>query len=302
MGRCRDRGRKDRLSRSLPPPNRAGGFPAHGSPVGGFTSVRIDAEERGLRSWNTTPTLERTHWASAQLPPFTPSSRAVNIRSVQTVGSVHAHRARTSPSRIVLADTASGWSSVCLFVTISPFLSPFAPPPLQRLPRYYGDSDSSPRTALRLAEHELRPDPRRGLPASRTWPSSRSVATHPMTPASRFHTLPLSGGHFPSLTAQGLGFVFGSQTRRVIWPYRVRSPTDRVFTSHCFGPHLTVTPLCSVTGRRAHAWRGLSPRCPCPLAGALARRLIAGVLSSLFSDDRSRTGVDGLPGNLSAPR
>jgi len=41
---------------------------------------------------------------------------------------------------------------------------------------------------------------------------------------------------------------------------RVRHPTDWSFTSRCFGPHLLVTPLRLITGRRAHAWRGLAPR------------------------------------------
>jgi hypothetical protein len=40
-------GRTDWL-RSLPPPNRAGGSPAHGSPVDGLTSERVDGPGRGL--------------------------------------------------------------------------------------------------------------------------------------------------------------------------------------------------------------------------------------------------------------
>jgi hypothetical protein len=53
------------------------------------------------------------------------------MRSVHTVGSVHAQRARTSPARLVLADTASGWFSPGLVFTPSTFLSPFAPPPFR---------------------------------------------------------------------------------------------------------------------------------------------------------------------------
>jgi hypothetical protein len=43
-----DRGREGRLSTRLPlPPNRTCGSPASGSPVGGFTSERIDGPEHG---------------------------------------------------------------------------------------------------------------------------------------------------------------------------------------------------------------------------------------------------------------
>ena len=74
----------------------------------------------------------------------------------------------------------------------------------------------------------------------------------PDSPLRRFHTLPLSA-QGSRLLRGALDFTIESQARRSARPYRVRSPTDWSFTSHCFGPHLAVTPLCLVTGRRAHA-------------------------------------------------
>jgi len=112
-------GRTD-LFRSLPPPNRAGGFPAHGSPVGGFTSKRIDTLTHGLLSGYTVPDQQST-------PPLTPCTRAVNICSVQTVGSVHVHRRRSSPARLILSDTASGWFSIGWDIAFPPPCTPWLP-------------------------------------------------------------------------------------------------------------------------------------------------------------------------------
>ena len=93
----------------------------------------------------------------AQTPPLTPSSRAVNIRSVQTVGSTQPHRGRISPARVALAGTASG----CVFRRfghrVSTFLHPFAPP---ALPGFFATMGAlTPgRPALRLPtghEHRL---------------------------------------------------------------------------------------------------------------------------------------------------
>jgi hypothetical protein len=74
----------------------------------------------------------------------------------------------------------------------------------------------------------------------------------PDSPLRRFRTLPLSAQGFRRPRG-GPDFAIESQARRSARPYRVRYPTDWSFTSHCFGPHLTVTPSCLVTGRRAHA-------------------------------------------------
>jgi len=81
----------------------------------------------------------------------------------------------------------------------------------------------------------------------------RSFRLHPPdSPLRRFPTLPFSAQSFRRV-ARGLDFAIESQARRSARPYRVRYPTDWSFTSRCFGPHLSMTPLRLITGRRAHA-------------------------------------------------
>ena len=71
-----------------------------------------------------------------------------------------------------------------------------------------------------------------------TFPSFRHQP--PDASLSRFDTLPLSGQGFPP--EAGLGFTIWQQARQYARPNRVRHPTDRQFTSGCFGPRLTATP------------------------------------------------------------
>src|SRR5436309_3979423 len=53
-----------RTSRFPLPPNRTGGFPAYGSPVGGLTSKRVDAHEHEPHLRRTSLAPRRKHWAS----------------------------------------------------------------------------------------------------------------------------------------------------------------------------------------------------------------------------------------------
>ena len=57
--------------RSLLPPNRTGGSPAHGSPVGGLTSKRIDGPSHGRFSSYTTYALQSTHLPEMMIDPAT---------------------------------------------------------------------------------------------------------------------------------------------------------------------------------------------------------------------------------------
>src|SRR5271166_2253592 len=57
-------------------------------------------------------------------PPSIPVSRVANIRSVQTTGSTHAHRARISPSCGALSGTADGVRSAPLSFTLPPSCLP----------------------------------------------------------------------------------------------------------------------------------------------------------------------------------
>jgi hypothetical protein len=110
------------------PPNRTGGSPASGSPVGG-------SPFQGL---------------TVQGTPFTPVSRAVNMRSVQTAGSTHTHRARMSPACIALADTCAGCVSRRMSFTLPPPCAAFAP---RALPRFIATMRAL--TPVRLALRRL---------------------------------------------------------------------------------------------------------------------------------------------------
>ena len=86
-----------------------------------FTSAK--AARRFVRAY--TLSIKLNH-----LPPLTPSSRAVNIRSVQTEGSAQAQRA-ASLRCLVSLDTTAGSSSLSLSVTSPPSCAPSAPSPLR---------------------------------------------------------------------------------------------------------------------------------------------------------------------------
>ena len=121
------------MSLPLPPPNRAGGSPAHGSPVGGLTSMRVGGTGRGRRNWRTARISQGSHVFF-----FDPHRRAANMGS-------HGHRVqrRVSPGCIV-PRTHLPVGFPLLAPIPSTFLRPLAPCPLQALPRYYGRSDSCP--------------------------------------------------------------------------------------------------------------------------------------------------------------
>ena len=82
------------------------------------------------------------------------------MRSVHTDGSTQDQRSRIDSAGLVREDTGAEEDVVAVGFTPFTFLHPFAPLPLQELPRYYGCSDSCPGL-----------HPSAGLPASRTRPS-----------------------------------------------------------------------------------------------------------------------------------
>jgi len=105
-------------------------------------------------------------------PPFTPDSRAVNIRSFQTVASVQAQRARTSPACVGPEATDAGVVCSDCFMIVSNSLAALRSTGITRLRRYYGASDSCWPFSV---ESALLPA---GLPASRVLPSEHSVPNH----------------------------------------------------------------------------------------------------------------------------
>ncbi len=73
-----NRGRENRLN-SDPPSLRTGqADPASGSPVGGFTSERIDEPRQGLWSRRTTPARQRKRWANKDGPSTQPQRARVS--------------------------------------------------------------------------------------------------------------------------------------------------------------------------------------------------------------------------------
>ena len=64
------------------------------------------------------------------LPPSTPCSRVVNMRTVQTHGLAHRHTRCGSLRLVEPAALSPSWSSVGLVIASSIFLEPFAPPAL----------------------------------------------------------------------------------------------------------------------------------------------------------------------------
>ena len=72
-------------------------------------------------------------------PPFTPFSRAVNMRSVQTDGSAHPHRERTSPTCFSRHRHCRRAVARSLIHSASISLHPFAP---RALPRFIATTDA----------------------------------------------------------------------------------------------------------------------------------------------------------------
>ena len=138
------------------------------------------------------------------------------MRSVHTAGSVHAHRALTSLSRLVVADTAK--SSCC---SVRVFSTHHLPASLRStsvttLLRYYGGSDFLPPHSLRQV-----------LPDSLTRASDRSVLIHQVISHDRFLTLlqrhALRAGPFPVCALSRLGFAIGWKARQITRPNQVPS-------------------------------------------------------------------------------
>ncbi len=138
------------------------------------------------------------------------------MRSVQTVGSTHAQRARISPACLALSGTGASRSSGRPDVTHPPSWVPFAPRPLQALHRYYGPCDSCRiGSSVPLWDMNTAPICPAGIPASRARPSRPFCPQPPNVPRGRFHTLPFSASGFPPFGRSGLRhWLAGSLVRR----------------------------------------------------------------------------------------
>ena len=188
---------------SLPPPNRACGSPAHGSPVSGspqrgLTGQRMGCDKRkqpmcGKENIGPALIIRLNH-----LPPFTPFSSAVNMRSVQTDGSTQDQRSRISPTCLALSGTAVGCRSIVQPLTHPLPCAPFAPCPLRHFIATMGALTPAP-----PGPSATRGRLNTGLFATQVSPlhvhalCDHSVSNHLATPCHRFITLPISVTGFP---------------------------------------------------------------------------------------------------------
>jgi hypothetical protein len=125
------------------PPNRTGGFPASGFPVGGFTAERIDRSEP-----EQCGETARAQPGQRRLPGI--PKGIVNMASEVIEGARPVALATLVPGRLARRHSRRCrlprfplWSST--------FLRPFAPDPLQILLRSYGRSDSCPSPSWTLS-------------------------------------------------------------------------------------------------------------------------------------------------------
>ena len=160
-----------------------------------------------------------------QTSPFTPFSRAANMRSVQADACTHDQRDRlwraswASATCLASIDTDAALSCIELSFTHPFFLRPLAPRPLRR---FIATTDAltpagagSSAGAARMNSARLPPA---GLSDSRSRTSDRSASSHLVTSRRCFDTLPISPSSFPF---QGLGLATCQQARHFTLPNRV---------------------------------------------------------------------------------
>lgn len=176
------------------------------------------------------------------------------MRSVQTLGSAKAKRARVSPTGLapLAPDTRAGSFSDRPSFTLPPSCPPFAPRALSRFNAAMGaptPARLSPPNGPPCFTHTAFP----AIPPPTTQrPSAASLTRYP------------SDRRTPEV--HGSGFASSQPARRDARPKRVRHPADWPFTSRCSPPRIAATQLRPVTDRRAHVWRGLPPLGRCALA------------------------------------
>lgn len=149
-------------------------------------SAFVENASTVCRSIPAAPSLRRTRSQDArrffgeytlsiklnQTPPFTPFSRAPSIRSVHTVGSVHAHRERASPPCPGPKATDGGFVSLGVTFTIPSSW------PLSLHVRYDASQLLCEASVTRRVSCPLRV-----IPSSCSRPSSRAASSHLMVHA-----------------------------------------------------------------------------------------------------------------------
>jgi hypothetical protein len=226
------------------PPNRTGGFPASGSPVGGCLIGSV-SQHAGRVIANSPASAKK---ALASLDAVT---SADTMRSIERSASAHKHRqpVRASAPCLALAGTRGALCAGSVFraSTSLPCL-PSARLCFTRLSRpspqrYYAGCDSCPARTHRT-----------GLSASFDWPSEHPAPNHVLRPS-----VALSVTSARSIGPCGPGFATDEQARRHTPPNRVRSPAGCSFASGCSPPRLAATQLPSATCAVTSHDKGLPP-------------------------------------------
>jgi hypothetical protein len=243
---CDYRGRESRWRLPLPP-NRTGGFPASGSPVGGFTSKRSDERPRGSQEIPSPDRPKNGTLVERVVIMRNPTSRAVRPR----------RRRAESPSRRARRHWFRVCSPGCGFASTS--LRPFAPGPLRPFIAPMGALTPARSVApvLGLSPAASRSAPREqvslihvlGLPAIPS-PNTCECSASPGR-----GTLPhqrVGSREFPSWELEASPLLRWLATSRQ--PNRVQFPlllerllTDWPFTSCCSPPRLATAQLHSVS-------------------------------------------------------
>ena len=213
------------------PPNRACGFPAHGSPVGGFL-IGIGTLHMNCDDGEQPLCREQD---ISYLSHVTPLSGASNMRSLHSEASAHDRLGPfASAPCLTLTGTAgarpcSRRGSHAIHLPISLPSERFCFPLLQRVTsqRYYEDSDSCSAHPPRRSPHLLR----HTFLSFRLQP--RRLPDHRLPPRQRVQRVS--------------DFAMNEQARRSSPPNRVRHPTDRQFASGCSPPRLAATQLPSAS-------------------------------------------------------
>jgi hypothetical protein len=249
------------------PPNRTGGFPAYGSPVGGFFIETVSRFAR-LRRARTASHPRSRRWPSSVIDQRVPFAPLTPLTSADSMRSVHTEASTQRPA------SAGGWR-LCtlrsLFGTCRCFFARAwssrlhlpAPPSLGWVllphPSVQLTGHSSTMRALTPAALRRR---------SRSLRSVRLPSRHPAP-----NHVMQSGRHVPITSCARStfrsDFAIDEQARRCTPPKRVRHPTGCRFVSSCSPPRLAATQLArSSVLNHLTAPAGLSPALTPSFTGA----------------------------------
>ena len=225
------------------PPNRTCGFPAYGSPVGGFLigDVSLPAKPGTGR---TAPTVAKKVSGPRPSSPFDAVAQRRH-HGLRPHRSFRPPSASTVGSGFCTAFSLSGTAgAVCASLSSSSIHLP-APLPSARFccPRLSDRLLDGHRGSMRALTPGALAQPDRSLRLPRFAVRTSRPQPHNTHPERRFHSHLSASGR----AVTGPGFASGEQARRYAMPKRVRHPTGYPFASGCSPPRLAATQLPSAS-------------------------------------------------------